>query len=550
MKNPIQQKGLQCAILIFIFTTISSLAASGKNTDLLLDSLDRVLNQSETFIQKKESRISVHKQKLKKAGLTGKQIFEINNQLAFDYKGYICDSVLSYYGKNMALARKNNHIEDLNFTRLNLAETLKVSGMYKETFDILESIDPASITDKKNLQKYYYIYYGAYSEIKPQYHDIKVQYDSLARHYRDLFLSVADPECDEALYLNELKMLDKNRFDEALKINDKRLRQISAEDPISALIRYHRAKIYQKKGDTEEYKNNLILSVIQDVRKATKDQASLRRLANQCFEEGDIDRADRYIKICMEDAQFYNAKLRGIYLSQSFPIINRAYKEKISRHINLLNIMIGVITLLLVLLAGITLSVIKHKRNLQAINKRLSELTQNLDHANQQLQTANDDLIESNYIKENYIARFLSMSSSYLTRIEKLSRIIMKKYLKEKTPIPKDLSEALTDNEMNEFYDVFDDSFLTIYPTFIDEFNKLMKDEGKIVIDDYLNKKVLNTELRVFALIRLGFDDCSSIAGMLRYSVGTIYNVRSQVKGKANVPRQDFEAHVKKISTY
>lgn len=532
-------------------------SASGQSTKQLLDSLDRVLEQRDYFVKIREARISEHKKQLRKPGLTDKQIFDINNQLALDYKSYNCDSILSYYGRNIALATKNKDTKNLFSTKLNLYGVLRISGMNKEAFDILESIDPAGIAHKKDLQDYYWACYSAYNAIRPQYHELKVKYDNLAAHYRALYLSIADPNCDNTLYLNELKMLDEKKFDTALKINDLRLKKTTKKDPSYALVLYHRAKIYRKMEDTENYKKTLILSVIQDVIKATKDNASLRLLANQCFEEGDIDRADRFIQISLEDAQFYNAKLRSIYLSQSLPIINQAYKNKHIKQLNLLKIMVGAITLLLLLLAGITLSIIRHKKileksrnDLQKSNEQLNRTTQNLDQANQKLQKVNDDLIESNYIKENYIARFMNMSSTYLSRIEKLSRIIKKRSHTEKTPLPKDLSDALTDNEMNEFYDIFDDSFLTIYPTFIDEFNKLMKEDEKIVIDTLPNKKTLNTELRVFALIRLGFEDSSSIARMLRYSVNTIYNVRSQVKNKGNVPRQEFESYVKRIGAY
>jgi len=557
MKTVITKNTPRIFFIFLFFIPSVLMSASGQNTKQLLDSLDRILEQRDHFVKIREARISAHKKLLKKSGLTDQQIFDMNNQLALDYKSYNCDSILSYYGKNMALATKNNDTENLFSTKLNLYGVLRISGMNKEAFDILESIDPADISNKNDLRDYYWACYSAYSAIRPQYHELKVKYDNLAVHYRELYLSIADPDCDNTLFLNELKMQEEKKFDKALKINDLRLKKTTIKDPTYALVLYHRSKIYQKLEDTENYKKTLILSVIQDVRKATKDNASLRLLANQCFKEGDIDRADRYIQISLEDAQFYNAKLRSIYLSQSLPIINQAYKNKHIKQLNILKIMVVAITFLLLLLAGITLSIIRHKKvleksrnDLQKSNEQLNLTTQNLNQANQQLQKVNDDLIESNYIKENYIARFLSMSSSYLSRIEKLSRIIRKKSHTDKNPLPKDLSEALTDNEMNEFYDIFDDSFLTIYPTFIDEFNKLMKEEEKIVIETLPNKKVLNTELRVFALIRLGFEDSSSIARMLRYSVNTIYNVRSQVKNKANVPRQDFESYVKKIGSY
>ena len=76
------------------------------------------------------------------------------------------------------------------------------------------------------------------------------------------------------------------------------------------------------------------------------------------------------------------------------------------------------------------------------------------------------------------------------------------------------------------------------------KFNELLQNDAQIILK---KGELLNTELRIFALIRLGIDDSSQIAEFLRYSVNTIYNYRAKVKNKACVSRDDFEKLVEQI---
>ena len=102
----------------------------------------------------------------------------------------------------------------------------------------------------------------------------------------------------------------------------------------------------------------------------------------------------------------------------------------------------------------------------------------------------------------------------------------------------------LTDEELEELYANFDTAFLHLFPNFVGKFNDLLQENEQI-----LPKKgeLLNTELRIFALIRLGIEDSSQIAEFLRYSVNTIYNYRAKVRNKARGSREDFDDLVRKI---
>lgn len=543
--------------LLFMFTPKTQALTSDENMQLL-DSLDRTLALRDLYQQKREARITTLRQLLYKTSVPEKQKFVINEHLALEYKAYICDSALYFLSQNLDIAEKNQDNTKINEIKLQLAHILSLSGMYLEAVDILNSINRSTVSGTM-LQQYYYVKSVVFNELTQytRYNRFKTLYVSNAKIYRDSLCLIADTNSDMYLMTVEGRLRGEKNYKKALRINDRRLSQTSVNAPEYAIVTFYRALIYQKMGDAEGYKKNLILSAMTDIRGAIKDNTSLRLLANKLFDEGDINRASRYIQYCMEDAKFYNAKLRSVQLSATLPIITQAFHNKSTHQINNLKFLIILISVLLLVLMSVVFYVFKQKRKLeesrntlQTTNAQLNQLTKDLDQMNQQLQKVNQEVIEANYIKESYIARFLSMSSSYLNRIEGLSWAIKKKARDGDKQSDLARTGSMTKNELNEFYENFDNSFLTIYPTFIEEFNKLLTEDGQIVVENVGDKKVLNSELRVFALIRLGFQDSATIAKMLRYSVNTIYNVKAQVKNKAKVSRQDFELLVKKIGSF
>lgn len=102
-------------------------------------------------------------------------------------------------------------------------------------------------------------------------------------------------------------------------------------------------------------------------------------------------------------------------------------------------------------------------------------------------------------------------------------------------------SEQFLRDERKNFYNEFDKSFLELFPHFVDSFNALLIDEEKIIPKP---GELLTTELRIFALIRLGVTDSHRIAHLLGYSLATIYNYRSKLRNKALGDKDKFEQNV------
>uniref|UniRef100_UPI0025BA4893 DUF6377 domain-containing protein n=1 Tax=Marinilabilia sp. TaxID=2021252 RepID=UPI0025BA4893 len=295
------------------------------------------------------------------------------------------------------------------------------------------------------------------------------------------------------------------------------------------------------------------LSAINAIRKATKDNSSIHHLAGLEYERGNIERAFRYAQVALNDALFCNVQFRTYYLTQFFTFINANYKEKIDNQRSQLLLYLFLISMLSLFLIAAVIYVYKQKDKVSRIRSELDEMNQELIRLNNDISKKNNQLNErntllqdANQIKEEYIAHFFDLCSSYINKLEDYRKSLNKKAVNgEHEKLFKMLkSTSIIETEVEELYSNFDTIFLNLYPTFVDEFYALLTDEEK---PEPRPGEKLNTELRIFALIRLGITDSVKIASFLRYSLSTIYNYRTRARNRAAVPREKFEEMVMKI---
>jgi cell division protein FtsL len=293
-----------------------------------------------------------------------------------------------------------------------------------------------------------------------------------------------------------------------------------------------------------------------DIRAAVKDNASMAALSTLLYNENKIDRAYEYIKFSFEDAAYFNSRLRYMQISNILPVVTAAYQSKSDKQkAHLRNLLIIISLLSIVLLLSILFiynqvkKLAKARKELQTVNLKLRDLNVHLSDANTRLNELNNELSESNHVKEQYIGNFFSICSDYIDKLDGFRRNVNKQIADREVAelFEKTKSKRLIDDEIREFYDNFDHTFLQIYPDFVEDFNALLNEDEQIVLK---KGELLNTELRIFALIRLGINDSANIAKLLRYSVNTIYNYRVKVKNRASVPRDDFENYVMKIGEF
>ncbi len=545
----LREKIYLCLILILCVKV-----AKSETLDSLLLVLDKNITLCKIYSDKREIRIRTLKEKLHSSQLSNEIIYHLQESLYKEYKSYICDSAIFYLNKNIELAQHINDSYRLNESVIKLSYLLSSSGMYTEAIDVLKMINKSSLS-KEQLMNYFIAYDHVYGELGyyTQNHKIGTHYTLLSKMYKDSIYQIASPNSEIYLSMEETKLRDEGKLQEALAINNKRLSQTTINSPKYAALMYYRALIFREQKEQDKYITCLTLSSIADIRSAIKDHASLWMLAQALLDRGDLERAYHYMNFSWTESKFYNARLRAWQSADDLSLIDDTYQLMLRQRNSELKVYIIIVSLLSLLLFIALCYIyrqVKHLRtarqNLLKVNTQLEDLNKELQKINLSLQTANKDLAESNQIKEVYIARFIKLCSTYVDRLDTYRRMVHKKILTNQITELLHLtrSNSVLEETLDELYANFDSAFLHLFPNFIEQFNSLLQENEQIRPK---KNNALNTELRIFALIRLGITDSSQIAEFLHYSVNTIYNYRAKVKNKARISREDFEEMITNI---
>ena len=266
------------------------------------------------------------------------------------------------------------------------------------------------------------------------------------------------------------------------------------------------------------------MSAISDIQCAVKENQSLYDLSMLLYEQGDIDRAYRYIFSSLEDAAFCNAQTRVYNASGMLPVIEASQRAEVEAHERMLLSYIFICCILLLGLGVTVFLLMKQMKKLSAARQKLKE---------------------ANMTKDEYMGQFLDLCSIYMKRLDSFTKMVNRKLSSGQVDdlVKTIKSQKFSDEQHGKFYNEFDNAFLKIYTTFVDEINALLRPEERFELE---NPNSLTAELRIYALLRLGIVDSSKIAEFLRYSVNTIYAYRNKMKNKA-INRDTFEADVMKI---
>jgi hypothetical protein len=540
---------------------LTSLMQAQEHLDSLLMKLDEAIVMSHVYIQKREARIKTLTDELKHVQKNSLDEYNLNNQLFKEYKPYICDSALHFQNRNIEIATLLKDTRREYDSKIQVAYIMGSTGMYKEAVDLMATIEEKQLP-KELLVDYNYTYMRIYNELAFYTQDKKSSenYWTIGGHYDYKLKQIIDRESNLYMQLEQDSVRNSRNFTEALKINDLWLHHTNESTPEYALATFHRAIIHLWSGNRTEYKRYLILSAIADIESAIKDQASLRLVAEALFEEGDIDRAYNYIRFSWNATVFYNAKLRSLQTATILSLIDKTYQAKIeaqNRKLQNYLIMISSLSLLLIVallvifkqikrLSDAKMELVEANLELNQLNSKLNEVNGELTTLNNMLNQTNNQLSDSNKIKEVYIGRFIELCSVYINKIDDFRR---KVYAKIKDGKLKDSqiltqSQDMIDEEFEELYHNFDNAFLQLFPDFVDKVNELLNESDRFVLK---KGELLNPELRIIALMRLGINDGTKISLFLRYSLTTVYNYRTKTKNRTYLQKEEFDNRIMQI---
>jgi hypothetical protein len=539
--------------LVFVLIC-SNLSWSQDQFPQFKSKLDETLSEDELYLSQKNNSLEQLKEKLRHAKVLQDR-YPILEKLYEEYKSYQSDSALVYAKRSVQIAIKNKNTVQITKAQLNLASILGTLGMYNQALEILNTMESSVAPQLKG--EFYWtkrIVYGGLAGYATSVEE-KNTYNQLGNENRDKAITNLSKKSPEYVLAIAGQFLSQKKHDQAIALLLHYFDTIENSDPNRAVIAYLISENYKAKKEKEQEKKWLAISAISDLELVKKENISLRELAFMLYEEGDIESAYEYIKRSLDDAVFCNSKLRTYEISKMLPIINETYEAKNkSAKAQLIVFLVSASVLALFLLGVLILlfkqmkKVAKAQKNVELANNQLSVLNQQLQGFNSKLNQTNLELAETSLLKEIYIGRYMDQCSVYIGKMEEYSQKlkVMATAGKVNDLVSTVKSKAFIDKELKEFYSQFDQTFVQLFPTFVEEFKDLLNEPDSIIIK---KGELLNPELRLFALIRLGIKDSAKIAEFLRYSSSTIYNYRSQIKNKAKGPREQFELKVMDIGT-
>jgi hypothetical protein len=533
--------------LVYILIFIPGIAYGQYPLDSLLNELDDAIKNHEIYTRQKEHSIKELKNSLETVQKNSVEEYDLNAKLFEEFRPYILDSAIFYKNRNIEIASQLNDIGRLAQSKLQLANLMASTGMYMEAVDLIKSIRKTKLPDSL-LIDYYDTYRHVYSELAYYTQDNRgaQRYWDISNQYSDSLNNLLTPD-DELYYsIKEADLRNAGNFEEALEINNISLENNNVGTRAFAIACYNRSFTFRQAGNKEGEKYFLALSALSDIISSTKDHASLWMLAEILYDENDMERAYNYIRFSWSETVVFNARLRSLQSAVILSLIDLTYQATVENKNAQLQRYLIIISALVVLLMGALIYIYSQmkrltaaRKNLQVANGNLKKLNIKLEQVNSQLHAANSDLSESNLIKEQYIGHFIELCSTYIDKIDGFRRMVNKKVtagqIAELLGVIR--SRDMLDSEIEELYRNFDKAFLQIFPHFVEKVNELFVDNEKFELK---NNELLNVELRILALIRLGIKNSSQIADFMRYSVNTIYNYRAKIKNKT-IYRDEFE---------
>lgn len=531
--------------ILILLTCASCFNSQAVSPDLLQvqKELDQVMMKRGEFEQIKLERIEGLRDDLFAIGKLSLKV-DILLQLIDEYKKYQIDSAIKYTLELIQVGKALN--DDTVFTQgsIFLSSLYSSSGKFIESEQILKDIKrnavPASLTSE---------YFKALVEFNSHYGQLSnnEQYFKRSEIYRDSLLSILDSTTiDYKIAIATKYLYNNNSSKRAESILLNLLEKTNDQQVERALIAYLLGVFYKNENDLDKQLIYFARSAIVDVKNVVKDNASLQSLSLSYYEEGDIDKAFLFIQEAINDADFSNVRYRTLENTGFYSIINSSFQKKESDQKRALLVNLSIISVLTILLMVAFFILYLQLKKVKAMRTDLKVANLGLKELNEKLLGLNLELSESNHIKEEYIAQFFDICSNYINKLDDYRRFILRKFAtKEYEDVNKLLkSQDFIKNELDDLYRNFDVIFLNLYPSFIQDFNNLLRAEEQINLKP---DELLNTELRVFALIRLGITDSAKIAGFLRYSLRTVYNYRVKVRNKVEGSKDEFEEKVRVI---
>lgn len=544
-------------LILFLFLLPSFVHADNR---WLLLRLDSALSAKPEAKRQKMRTIDLLRSSLAKAPDDDRAL-RVYDDLYTEYHVYSYDSAAFYLKRGLALARKDNDTYYIQLFSIRKVELLSIAGLYSEAERLASAIDYHRLEPSLRFS-YYIALFDLYRNLAEYCYDDDYSPSYRACSYSCLQKSMKYLPHDKGLryyYLGDLAKFVKHDLTLARYYYKKAVASTKEGTRIHAMACYVLAQNYKQCfGSKSEllYEEYMIKAAISDAKSLINDNLALQKLAILFYKrgQGDIRRAQRYILEALSDAKLYNSRLRILEVSHNLPTIINHYQGAMNRQNHDLKITIIVISVLVVVLFVFLSLFYRQNKKLAYSHLRQREATQQLkvsyenqEQLNVKLTKLNEQLADTNRKRDELSKLFIDLCDKFITRLAKYQTLVIRKIKAGQVQqlLAFSNSSRLSEEDSEVFYHKFDKAFLTLYPTFVEEFNGLLRADAKIRPKE---EGTLTNDMRVYALIRLGVKESSEISNLLFYSPRTVYNYRSQMKNRAII-RDTFEDDVRKLCT-
>lgn len=508
----------------------------------LLELLDSYIEKRDVYAKQKEEKLKQLKLRLRTADNNAARL-AILDKIYREYYTYRYDSALVYADRGLALSQSDNDAYFTMLNRINRAAVLSTGGLYSQSEALLNKIGKEGVPPRLR-QYYYYTFTWLYnywesfcdkSEFKDDLHKKK-------HHYLKLTVSATSND-NTALhaYLNaELAFMENPLGKNVLSLYTTALMHSPVNSRVHASAAYCIARYYREIGKTPLYEKYIIEAAISDMVCPLKENLALQEFSTYLYKKDAkyADHAARYIYCSMEDAKFYNNRLRMLEISNILPIIATANQEALAHKERIVRGVLAVVSFMSLVLFAMAFFGYKQ-------NKWLARSRREVRSQNRQLTELNEKLIATNHRRETYMRLFMDISAVYIRKLIEYRKLVSRKIkANQAADLLKTInSYKLAEEEATTFHTRFDRAFIELYPGFVDELNALLLPEAQIELP---SPNSLTTEARIYALMRLGVTDSQEIATLLFYSTQTIYNYKSAMRKRA-INRDTFDEDISRL---
>lgn len=517
------------SILLFVLSTtmaginLHALPSSDDQISDILSRLDDELEKSSGYMNSRQSKIDSLSQLLK----ARPSDLKIVEHLAKTYTSFNNDSALAVYSRGYKMAQKINDAQLSRRFKLSRAALLPLAGFFSEALADFESINADSLSEDEKIH-YYKAERQMFSFMAAYYHRFPETASEFAARslnaLHNLVLLLPDNSPEYLVNQGEYYYLTGD-YVKSETLLQEFMRKVDETDSRYGRATHILADINRQRGSENDRLYYLALSAIADTRSATREMTSLQELGQLMFDRNDIDRAHHYLSQALRNAVACNAETRMIQIAEAMPLIESVHQAELKNSRHRIYVAMALMGIILVVLAVVLVILRRKVRQMHKLQLHLQE---------------------TNAVKEEYISQFLNLCSIYMDKLKQLSHLVNRKISTGKVDDLYKLTNSgkFIENQSKEFYEVFDNAFIHIYPGFVDGVNTLLREDSQITLQP---GELLNTDLRILAFMRLGIEDSNRIAQILNYSVNTIYTYRNKLKNRA-INRDTFERDLMSLS--